>query len=85
VKTNKASKNRNKKSFLATSNHLKSHHFVEHSVGIGTPTYMAPEQSKGEGRYNNKADMYSLGILFFEMWAGFKTRFERDKAINMLK
>lgn len=29
--------------------------------------------------------MYSLGIMFFEMWAGFKTRFERDRAINLLK
>ena len=42
-----------------------------HSVGIGTPAYMAPEQQRGKGKYNFLADMYSLGLILFEMWAGF--------------
>ena len=29
--------------------------------------------------------MYSLGIIFFEMWAPFKTLFEREKALALLK
>lgn len=56
-----------------------------HSVGIGTPIYMAPEQSKGKGKYNFKADMYSLGIIFFEMWNSLKTFIEKDRAIGLLR
>jgi translation initiation factor 2-alpha kinase 4 len=56
-----------------------------HSVGIGTPTYMAPEQARGGGRYNFKADMYSLGLIFFEMWCRFSTLIEREKAFALLK
>ena len=51
-----------------------------HSIGIGTPAYMAPEQKRGTGKYNCLADMYSLGLIFFEMWAGFQTVIEMDKA-----
>lgn len=29
--------------------------------------------------------MYSLGIIFFEMWANFRTLMERDKGITLLK
>ena len=46
---------------------------------------MAPEQKKGEGKYNFLADIYSLGIMFFEMWATFSTLIEMDKAFTKLK
>ena len=29
---------------------------------------MAPEQSRGDGQYNFKVDIYSLGTVFFDMW-----------------
>lgn len=41
--------------------------------GVGTTFYRAPEQegnasrSKGDGDYNMQADMYSLGVILFEM------------------
>lgn len=37
---------------------------------MGTPLYMAPEQCLGASSVGAKADVYSMGVLFFEMLAG---------------
>ncbi len=39
-------------------------------VMIGTPLYMAPEQCKGSGQIDDKADVYSLGVMLYRMLAG---------------
>lgn len=54
------------------------------SIGIGTPLYCSPEQSQS-GKYDQKADIYSIGIIFFEMWREFGSMMQRSDEIIKLR
>ncbi|KAK4566735.1 hypothetical protein RGQ29_002837 [Quercus rubra] len=52
---------------------------------VGTYFYTAPEIEQGWPKIDEKADMYSLGIVFFELWHPFGTAMERHVVLNELK
>jgi hypothetical protein len=59
--------------------------------GVGTTFYIAPEQAgrqntgKGQNDYDMKADIFSLGVVVFEMFFHFSTRMERATTLQTLR
>ncbi len=56
----------------------------DHTFGLGTASYASPEQLNGSN-YDHKADMFSLGIILFELLSNFGTASERIQSIKVLR
>ena len=59
----------------------------DHTGQIGTAMYVAPELNESRiSTYNQKVDLYSLGVIFFEMcYPPLSTGMERIKVLNQLR
>src|ERR1039457_3313594 len=47
-----------------------THALTESGTTIGTPNYMAPEQKEHPDTVDNRADIYALGVVFYQMLTG---------------
>src|SRR6516165_1267623 len=51
---------------------------------VGTAAYMSPEQCRGDPNITAKSDLYSLGIMFYELLTG-KKPFTAESAMLMFE
>ncbi|KAM9787626.1 eukaryotic translation initiation factor 2-alpha kinase 3 [Syngnathus typhle] len=53
---------------------------TRHTGQVGTKLYMSPEQLSGQ-LYSHKVDIYSLGLILFELLNPFRTQMERVRTL----
>jgi serine/threonine protein kinase len=56
----------------------------KHTAAVGTLTYASPEQ-RNKGVYNEKTDIFSLGIIFFELYYPCATKMEKSRVLADLR
>ncbi len=49
---------------------LKSHRITSMGVTLGTPAYMAPEQGAADPAMDHRVDLYSFGVMGYEILTG---------------
>eukprot|EP00667_Euglena_gracilis_P006380 EG_transcript_6440 len=57
---------------------------ARHSRRVGTPAYASPEQWAGH-EYSFASDVWSLGVVMFELYCDFHTTMERDRTLTALR
>eukprot|EP00002_Diphylleia_rotans_P003055 TRINITY_DN1204_c0_g1_i1.p1 TRINITY_DN1204_c0_g1~~TRINITY_DN1204_c0_g1_i1.p1 ORF type:complete len:504 (+),score=84.74 TRINITY_DN1204_c0_g1_i1:57-1568(+) len=56
-----------------------------HTSDIGTTLYQSPEISRADPKYDNRVDVFSLGVILYEMIRPFETAMERAKMLGALR
>uniref|UniRef100_A0A3B4AEJ2 Eukaryotic translation initiation factor 2-alpha kinase 3 n=1 Tax=Periophthalmus magnuspinnatus TaxID=409849 RepID=A0A3B4AEJ2_9GOBI len=57
---------------------------TRHTGQVGTKLYMSPEQLSGNS-YSHKVDIYSLGLILFELLCPFRTQMERVRTLTEVR
>lgn len=63
---------------------LNNEFSVKLSENVGTPLYQSPEQIKNSP-YNEKVDIYSLGLILLEICSFFRTYHERKLCLENIR
>lgn len=63
---------------------MADHRSVRLTQFVGTPLYQSPEQIEGL-HYNEKVDIFAMGLILYELCAGFSTGMERRESLEMLR
>ncbi len=56
----------------------------QHTGNVGTHFYISPEQLSAT-KYNNKVDIFALGVIFFELLYPFSTQMERVQELDNIR
>lgn len=63
---------------------LNEEGITQNGAVIGTPSYMPPEQFENSATVDNRADIYALGVLLYELVTGRKP-YQGSLTLDMLK
>ena len=69
---------------FSISQDAESRSMTRHGEVVGTPRYISPERALGEP-VDHRHDLYSLGVIAWEMLTGGKPLFDADTALAVLQ